>query len=123
MPNANASTADFRRTMEEASGRDLDWFFDQWLHRGGALEVEGAWSWDAERGVLRVELDQIQPNGLPYRTPIELLIGDTEGAEHIETLELDAMHQEYEIEMDVTPTSVTPDPRLKLLASWQLGHR
>ncbi len=28
----NASTADFRRVMEEASGRELGWFFDQWLH-------------------------------------------------------------------------------------------
>ena len=37
----NASTADFRRVMEEASGSDLGWFFDQWLTRGGMLKVEG----------------------------------------------------------------------------------
>ena len=40
----NASTDDFRRTMEEASGRDLTEFFHQWLYQGGALEYEGGWS-------------------------------------------------------------------------------
>ena len=30
-----ASTADFRATMEEASGTELGWFFEQWLHRPG----------------------------------------------------------------------------------------
>ena len=31
--NSVASTADFRRVMEEVSGQDLRWFFAQWLHR------------------------------------------------------------------------------------------
>jgi len=33
--DSNATTADFRRTMEQASGQELGWFFDQWLTRGG----------------------------------------------------------------------------------------
>ena len=37
----NARTADFRRVMEEASGRDLAWFFDEWLTRGGHAEGPG----------------------------------------------------------------------------------
>ena len=42
--NANASTADFRRTLEEVSGRDLGWFFEQWLYRPGGLpKVKGTW--------------------------------------------------------------------------------
>src|SRR5262249_4205247 len=39
----SASTADFRRVMEEASGQDLGWFFDQWLYRPGSPVVEGGW--------------------------------------------------------------------------------
>ena len=49
----NASTADFRRVMEEASGRELGWFLDQWLHRGGMLKVGGRWRWDAATRVPR----------------------------------------------------------------------
>ncbi|MFB0515734.1 MAG: M1 family metallopeptidase, partial [Candidatus Neomarinimicrobiota bacterium] len=28
----------FRRAMEQASGQELDWFFDQWLHTAGYLD-------------------------------------------------------------------------------------
>ncbi len=37
----NASTADFRRVMEEASGMQLGWFFDQWLTPRGHAEGRG----------------------------------------------------------------------------------
>ncbi|MEJ0034143.1 MAG: M1 family metallopeptidase [Bacteroidota bacterium] len=37
--NSNATTADFRREMEEASGLDLATFFDQWLYKPGKLGV------------------------------------------------------------------------------------
>ena len=37
----NASTADFRRVMEEASRSELGWFFDQWLTRGRHAEGGG----------------------------------------------------------------------------------
>ena len=33
--NVTASTDDFMRAMEEASGDDLQGFFDQWLRQGG----------------------------------------------------------------------------------------
>ena len=47
--DGSATTADFRRAMEEASGRDLEVFFDQWLRRGGGLELDVSWSWDDNR--------------------------------------------------------------------------
>ena len=37
----NASTDDFRLVMEQASGLELSWFFDQWL--------TAAWSAEARR--------------------------------------------------------------------------
>ncbi len=57
--DGNASTADVRRAMEEASGRELGWFFDQWLTRGGMLDVRARWAWDAGTGMLSlgVEVD------------------------------------------------------------------
>jgi aminopeptidase N len=30
--------ADFRAALEEASGRDLGWFFEQWIHTTGTLD-------------------------------------------------------------------------------------
>ncbi|MEQ8811643.1 MAG: M1 family metallopeptidase, partial [Imperialibacter sp.] len=43
--NLNATTVDFRREMEEASGLDLKQFFDQWLYQPGHLVYRGSWSY------------------------------------------------------------------------------
>ena len=36
---ANFDMKDFIRICEEESGKDLDWFFDQWLYKSGLLDV------------------------------------------------------------------------------------
>lgn len=46
-----AETDDFRRAMEEASGRSLAPFFDQWFCRPGHPKVKVAFEYDAERGL------------------------------------------------------------------------
>ncbi|MEI9921965.1 MAG: M1 family metallopeptidase [Bacteroidota bacterium] len=38
--NSNATTADFRREMEQASGMDLEKFFDQLLYKPGKVRVD-----------------------------------------------------------------------------------
>ncbi|UCC48511.1 MAG: M1 family metallopeptidase, partial [Gemmatimonadota bacterium] len=37
--HGTALTEDLQRIMEEVSGRELDWFFDQWLRRAGHPQV------------------------------------------------------------------------------------
>ena len=34
-------TDDFRKSMEAASGKDLKWFFDQWVHKAGHPGAQG----------------------------------------------------------------------------------
>ncbi len=84
----NASTDDFRRVMEETSGRDLAWFFDQWLKRAASPSLEGSWQYEAAAKRLVIELTQVQP-GEPYRLPLEIGIaaeGSTQA--RIERIEL-----------------------------------
>ncbi|MGH7522951.1 MAG: M1 family metallopeptidase [Gemmatimonadales bacterium] len=78
--NKNASSDDFRRAMQEGcaatpacpdEGKDLSWFFPQWLDRGGILKLTGSWSYDAAAKQLHVAIDQVQTQGL-FRMPIEL---------------------------------------------------
>ncbi len=52
----NAKTEDFRRAMEEASGRNLARFFRQWLYRGGIPRVEGGFGTGAPRSLRSSEL-------------------------------------------------------------------
>ncbi len=65
-----AWTADFEHVMEQAVGRDLGWFFRQWLDRPGwpVLEVEQE---AGGAGKTRVRVRQVQP-GPAYRFTLEL---------------------------------------------------
>lgn len=69
--NGSASTADFRRAMEQASGQELSAFFEQWLSRGQIPVLAGAWRWDEAARDVVVELRQTQP-GPAFAMEIEV---------------------------------------------------
>jgi len=117
----NASTADFRRAMEEASRQDLGWFFEQWLYRGGVPKLRGGWRWDPAAKALRVELEQTQP-GVPYQLPLELgvrVAGETEP--RLERLELRERRQAFTLALAAAPESVVFDPSTRTLAAVEFG--
>jgi aminopeptidase N len=121
--NANASTRDFRRAMEESSGMDLEWFFQQWLYQGGALVVEGDWSYDAARRVLQVNLSQVQNDGFTFRMPVQLGIYDSEGSPRIEEVMVDDLSNAFEIPLDAAPTRVELDPNVRVLMEAEFRSR
>src|SRR5262249_30911928 len=54
----SAETDDLRRVMEELSGRSLERFFNQWLHRPGLPSIAARYEW--QEGVARLTLQQTQ---------------------------------------------------------------
>ena len=114
----NASSADFRKVMEEDSGADLGWFFQQWLYRPGSPVVEGGWRYLAESKQLEVELAQTQ-DGDAYRLPVEISIG---GA-RVERLDFHQKRQQFRIAADTEPSTVVLDPNTKVLMQAQFTKR
>lgn len=113
--NGNASTDDLRAVMEESSGKDLKWFFDQWLTRAGTPRVEGSWRFDADRKQIDVELSQ-SASGDPYRLPIEIGIVQRAGdLPTIERFELNDPCGTFRIAADAEPAAVVLDPDTWLL--------
>lgn len=51
-------TENLRRTVEDVSGRNLDWFFDQWVYHGGHPQLEVKASQDGEVVTVRVAQKQ-----------------------------------------------------------------
>ncbi|WP_419936087.1 M1 family aminopeptidase [Candidatus Palauibacter sp.] len=131
----NATTADFQRAMEEASGLDLREFFDQWLYRGGWMEVEGGWSYDAGAGAIHVELEQVQDERYTFRMPVQIGIhlpsgGPREGGVHgaaepprIEVVEVDARRSGFTIPVEAEPLDVVLDPDTWLLMDADFERR
>jgi len=113
--DSNATTADFRRAMEQASGRDLGWFFDQWLTRGGFPKLRARWSHDAAAKALRLDVEQLQP-GLPFRVPLEVGVEiDNEPRLWVERVELATRRASFTLPLERQPKSVLLDPRTLVL--------
>ena len=112
--NSNASTDDFRRAMEEASGTDLEWFFRQWLYQGGVLALDGGWDYNADRGLVTVDLAQTQP-GYRFAMPLDIAIHPVEGALRVERIQIDEQQHTFEFAVDDEPTAVVLDPGLWVL--------
>jgi len=113
--NQNASTDDLRRVMEEVSGKDLRWFFTQWLSRSGLPSLTGSWRYDAATKQVLVELTQSQ-TGEAYRLPLELgiaLAGTS--APRIERVELTGREGRFTFAADTEPSDVVLDPNTWVL--------
>ncbi|MEP6692048.1 MAG: M1 family aminopeptidase, partial [Gemmatimonadaceae bacterium] len=114
--DGNASSDDLRRAMEEASGQDLRWFFEEWLHRNRSPALTGTWSYDAPAKQVVIELTQMQ-TGSPYRFPLDVsVVPDSAGARpKIIRVEMTAAKQRFAIPVTSAPKDVVLDPNTWLL--------
>lgn len=109
--NLNATTKDFQIEMEEASGKDLSVFFEQWLYKGGTLIYDGNWEYNKNKGRIKISLDQVQKDRSLFDMPIEVGIYFEEKNElQIETLQVKKRSNIYVIEVDSEPKNVVIDP-------------
>ncbi len=115
--DANASTADFRKVMEEVSGQDLGWFFQQWLYRAGSPALEGGWKFNAASHKIEIDLAQTQ-SGAAFRLPLEISV-----AAKIAAIQMTAKRQHFEIDCDREPAEVELDPDVWMLAKVEFKKR
>ncbi|HUH33715.1 MAG TPA: M1 family aminopeptidase, partial [Daejeonella sp.] len=60
-----------RLALEEASGKDLNWFFNQWFFNSGHPQLKIDYKWDAVKKVQTVYLQQTQ-EGEPFILPFSI---------------------------------------------------
>ncbi len=121
--NGSATTADFERVMEKASGQDLNWFFRQWLYRAGSPVIKGHWQYNAAAKQIQVDLQQLQPGDV-YRLPLEIGITTESAAQpgsrpvaqmRVERIESAERQKTFTIASDQMPLAVTLDPNTSTL--------
>jgi aminopeptidase N len=106
----NVVTADFQRSMEEAHGDSLEWFFQPWLYRPGYPILRTAWSWDEGRHLARVNVTQVQDLSWPvFRMPVELEF-QLDGGVHRVNSWIEAREWVMEVSIPERPTTMRLDP-------------
>lgn len=121
--NTNASTDDFRQVMQQASGIELDWFFDQWLKRPGLPALVGTWAYDGPAKRIDLQLRQIQ-TGPAYRLPLEIGVSTSDGQVSVQRVELSAAEGHFTFNSDKEPAVLTIDPNTwTLLESARVTRR
>jgi aminopeptidase N len=109
---SNASTADFREICEKVSGKDLEFFFEQWVYREGEINLNFSWEHDAGKLILNLQ----QSKNL-YIFPLEIKIDLKNGEEIIEIIRISKMSEKLEIQVESPPKYITLDPNDWLLAN------
>jgi aminopeptidase N len=116
--NGLASTVDLRRDMEQVSGQDLRWFFDQWLTRSGVPAVSGSWSYDAVAKKVAVTVKQAGA-GEPYRFALGIGVMTAAAATPaVQQVQVTGRESTFTIPADTEPTAVILDPGVWLLADF-----
>jgi aminopeptidase N len=111
---------DLARAVEEATGKNLDWFFSQWVLDGaGHPELDVAIRWDAEHKLAAVTVEQTQK--VEGRTPLFRIPAHVRfrvgGADHDVALEIVDPKHVFHFALDAEPTQAIFDPGRVVLAA------
>jgi aminopeptidase N len=122
--NGNAVTDDFQRIMEEVSGQNLGWFFEQWVYQPGFPVLDVTWTYDKSAKTLTVVVEQVQKGKEALRLPLELLIEKAgKGGDRLELLQIDDREEHFTIQLDEEPAAVVVDPNAWLLMEYSIRKR
>ncbi len=65
-----------RLAFEEVTGKDWNWFFDQWFFGSGHPELDIRYNYDEETRVVSIYVDQVQQSDKVFRLPLAVEIYD-----------------------------------------------
>jgi aminopeptidase N len=106
----NADTRDFQKVAETVYGKDLKWFFDQWLYQPGIPELDIEMKADGDEFKLNIKQGE-----RVYRFPIDVQIIGNLGTESFkERFYVDSKEEEFKIKTK-GPFRIVVDPEKKLL--------
>ena len=109
--DSNALSSDFQHVMEEASGKDLSRFFQQWLYTAGHPELRIWHKTIKKTGTTEVFIEQEQDHLFEFS--LELQIKDTSGKKNIEVA---VKERVTKIAIpSLNDVKIVPDPDVNLL--------
>jgi aminopeptidase N len=111
-------TADYAIAMERASGRDLDWFFDQWAYGIGYPKVKVTREWRPATRMLHLAVEQTQTIDAThplFRFPATVRVITRDSVVRREIM-VSARQQSFDLPLPAAPVSFRFDE-----GGWLLG--
>lgn len=105
---SNADTRDFETVAGKVSGKNLKWFFDQWLYHPNIPQLLIEKKIDNDDVKLR-----ITQRGVKFIFPLEVLFVRTDGSSMKQTIDVNDQMVEFKIKVpDVKSIIIDPDTKL-----------
>ena len=107
---SNADTRDFQEVVEQVSGTDLQWFFDQWLYKNGHprlnIEVE------IHEKVLALSISQLDDL---FKITLPVKVHYKDGTSKVELLYINNHQTRFKMRYNDFIKSIEIDPDVQLL--------
>lgn len=118
---SNVESTDLKTALEEATGKDLRWFFDQWVWGGGHPTFEASYTYLADQKKIELKVQQVQPlvegQGL-FELPVEVRI-DANRKTKREVVWVQHQTEHFSFDVDGKPDLVSFDGRGALVCDLQ----
>ncbi len=118
----NVITQDLQRAFEDATGRNLDFFFDQWVYKEGHPELEISSGYDDKQKLASVTIKQTHKtsDATPvFRFPITIALMDVDGNEVRHQVEIKEKDNIFHLPAESAPKAVRVDPGFDVLKTFK----
>src|SRR5712692_755291 len=109
----NVITQDLQHAFEDTTGRNLDWFFDQWVYKEGHPEIEVSSSFDDKKKLLSITVKQThkaEGTTAAFKFPVTIALMDAGGVEVRHRVEIKEREQVFNFVLAEAPKAVRFDP-------------
>ena len=119
----SVDSRDLQKVFEKVSGQSLEWFFDQWVYKGGYPELTIRSRYDSTTRGLTLNVTQTQKFGhitpAVFRLPIEIEIETSDGV-RTESIVINRRTQDFTFRLSGRPQSITFDKGARILKKLQI---
>ncbi len=105
---ANVETKDLQKVFEEVSGKNLSWFFKQWVYGIGYPTLDIKQTYQQSSNLMKFKVTQKQSFSTIFRLPIEVKITTANGIKY-EKLEINKKVDDFAIKLNSKPISIEFD--------------
>ncbi len=110
-----AEAHQLRLALEEVSGKDLNWFFNQWYYNNGHPKIEVEYVYDETAKKVTVNLAQTQAEVFEFPLAIEVFEGDKKKRHEVW---VKSRKEQFTFPFEKMPSLVNADADRTLLAEW-----